>query len=206
MILVIDNYDSFAFNLARYLRRLGRETVVVRNTEIDAGRVRAMRPDVVVLSPGPCTPREAGCSLEVVRRLHEEIPMLGICLGHQVIAMALGGRIVPADEPIHGRSTRIRHDGRGIFTGLPGEFTAGRYHSLVVEEATLPECLEVAARAEDGSVMAIRHRRLTVVGLQFHPESILTEHGYPLLGAFLRQAGLGVASPLPTLSDEYTGF
>jgi len=205
MILVIDNYDSFVFNLARYLRRLGQTTHVVRNTEIDAEEVRAMGPAALVLSPGPCTPAEAGCCLDVVRRLHAEIPMLGICLGHQVIAEALGGRIVRAAEPIHGRAWQIRHDGRRIFAGLPEVITAARYHSLVVDEGSLPECLEVSARTADGTIMAIRHRRLPIVGLQFHPESILTELGYPLLAAFLRGIGLRVAEPLPMLGDERGG-
>jgi anthranilate synthase component II len=203
MIVLVDNYDSFVFNLDRYLRRLGQETVVVRNTEIDVARVRVMRPAAVVISPGPCMPAQAGSSLEIVRRLHTEVPMLGICLGHQVIAEALGGRIVRAAEPIHGRACRVRHDGRGIFAGLPEVITAARYHSLVVDEGSLPECLEVSARADDGSVMALRHRRLPLVGLQFHPESILTELGYPLLAAFLRQISLPVPEPLPTLADEY---
>jgi len=204
VILVIDNYDSFVFNLDRYLRRLGQTTVVVRNTKIDAAAVRAMGPAAVVLSPGPCTPAQAGCSLEIVRQLHAEIPMLGICLGHQVIAEALGAQIVPAAEPIHGRACQIRHDGRGIFAGLTRTITAARYHSLVVDESSLPECLEVSARADDGAVMAIRHRRLPLVGLQFHPESILTELGYPLLAAFLRQIGLPLPHPLPTLAEEFT--
>ncbi|MBN1588613.1 MAG: gamma-glutamyl-gamma-aminobutyrate hydrolase family protein, partial [Pirellulales bacterium] len=138
----------------------------------------------------------------VVRQLHADIPMLGICLGHQVIAKALGGQIIRAAEPIHGRPWQIEHDGRGVFAGLPKTITAGRYHSLVVDEASLPECLEISARAADGTIMAIRHRRLPLVGLQFHPESILTEFGYPLLGAFLKQIGLTVAEPLPTLADE----
>ena len=192
MILLIDNYDSFVFNLARYFRRLGQTTLVTRNSEIGVDEVRAMRPAAVVLSPGPCTPNEAGCCLDVVRQLHGEIPMLGICLGHQAIAQALGGRIVRAAEPIHGRPGVVRHDGRGIFAGLPEEITVGRYHSLVVDEASLPECLEVAARAvEDGTVMAIRHRRLPLIGLQFHPESILTEWGERLLGGFLEGLGIG---------------
>ncbi|HBO44875.1 MAG TPA: anthranilate/aminodeoxychorismate synthase component II [Planctomycetaceae bacterium] len=191
MILLIDNYDSFVFNLARYFRRLGQTTLVTRNSEIGVDEVRAMRPAAVVLSPGPCTPTEAGCCLDVVRQLHTEIPMLGVCLGHQAIAQALGGRIVRAAEPIHGRPGVVRHDGRGIFAGLPEEITVGRYHSLVVDEASLPECLEVSARAvDDGTIMAIRHRRLPLVGLQFHPESILTEWGYWLVGSFLE--GLGI--------------
>jgi len=197
MILLIDNYDSFVYNLARYFERLGHATRVVRNTAIDADGVRALRPAAIVLSPGPCTPQRAGCSLELVRRLHTELPILGVCLGHQAIAQALGGRIAAAKEPVHGRTSLIRHNGRGVFAELPNPLVGGRYHSLVVEEASLPECLEVTARTDDGTVMAIQHRTLPVVGLQFHPESILTEMGYPLLAAFLRLGGLSTPRELP---------
>ena len=190
MILVIDNYDSFVFNLARYLRQLGQSPLVVRNTAIDAAAVRRLRPDAVVLSPGPCAPAQAGCCLEVVRALHRELPMLGVCLGHQALAEALGGRVIRAPAPVHGRASAIRHDGRGVFAGLPSPFRGARYHSLAVDEATLPDCLEAAAHSDDGLLMAIRHRELPLVGLQFHPESILTEHGYALLAAFLRLAGI----------------
>jgi len=203
MILLIDNYDSFVFNLARYFQRLGQVTRVVRNTAIDVDGVRTLRPDAVVLSPGPCTPREAGCSLEVVRQLADEVPMLGVCLGHQVIAEAFGGRIVRAQEPVHGRTSPIHHDGRGLFAWLSDPIVGCRYHSLVVDQASLPESLEVAAWTADGTVMAIRHRQRPIVGLQFHPESILTDCGYPLLAAFLRLAGLTVPSPLPKLDSEY---
>ena len=197
MILLIDNYDSFVHNLARYLRRLEHSTYVVRNTAIDAAGVRALAPDAIVLSPGPCTPGQAGCSLELVRRFHAELPILGVCLGHQTIAEALGGRVVRAAEPVHGRSSPIHHDGRGAFAGLPNPLVGCRYHSLVVEEASLPECLEVSARLDDGTIMALRHREFPTVGLQFHPESILTDTGYPLLAGFLRLAGLTVPSELP---------
>ena len=203
MILLIDNFDSFVFNLSRYLRLLGQETLVERNNAIDADAIVRMRPDAVVISPGPCTPQKAGCSLEVVRRLHERMPILGVCLGHQVIAEALGGRVVRAAEPVHGRSSRIHHDGRGIFDGLPEQITAGRYHSLVVEESTLPAELEISARADDGTIMALRHRRLPVVGVQFHPESILTETGYAVLAGFLRLAELELAHPVPTAASEF---
>lgn len=202
MILLIDNYDSFVYNLARYFQRLGQTTRVVRNTAIDTAGVRALEPEAIVLSPGPCTPRQAGCSLELVRELHVELPILGVCLGHQAIAEALGGRVVRAREPVHGRSAKIRHDGRGVFAGLPEGITGCRYHSLVVEEASLPPCLEVSARLEDGTVMALRHHELPVVGLQFHPESILTDVGYPLLAAFLRLAGLPVPAEVPTIDSE----
>jgi len=202
MILVIDNYDSFVFNLARYLQRLGQTTRVVRNTAIDPATVRRLRPAALVLSPGPCAPQQAGCSLALVREFREELPILGICLGHQTIAEALGGRIVRAREPVHGRASPIYHDGRGIFAGLPSPISAGRYHSLVVEEASLPACLEVCARTADGTIMALGHRQRPVVGLQFHPESILTEAGYALLAAFLRMAGLAAGSSWPSLQEE----
>ena len=203
VILLIDNYDSFVHNLARYFERLGHRTHVVRNTQIDVPRVRAMRPDCVVLSPGPCRPRDAGCSLDIVRELYSELPLLGVCLGHQAIAEALGGRVVRANKPVHGRSAPVRHDDRGVFAGLPNPIVGCRYHSLVVEEASLPDCLEVSARIHDGTVMGLRHRELPVVGLQFHPESILTDTGYALLAGFLRIAGLPVPAELPTIDTEH---
>jgi anthranilate synthase/aminodeoxychorismate synthase-like glutamine amidotransferase len=202
MILLVDNYDSFVFNLARYFERLRQETVVVRNDATDVSAIRAMRPEAIVLSPGPCTPTEAGCSLEIVRELHEEIPILGVCLGHQTIAAALGGRVVRAAEPMHGRTSAVFHEGSGVFAGLPSPVAACRYHSLVVEESSLPECLQATARTADGVVMALAHRRAPVVGVQFHPESILTEHGYPLLANFLRTAGISVPSPIPAFDEE----
>jgi len=201
-VLVIDNYDSFVFNLARYFERLGQHTEVVRNTAIDVAGVRAMAPDALVLSPGPCDPRQAGCCLDLVRELHAGLPILGVCLGHQAIAEALGARIVRAAEPVHGRTSQVFHDGRGVFTGLPSPLVATRYHSLVVDETSLPPSLEVTARTEDGTVMAIQHRELPVVGLQFHPESVLTEYGYPILAAFLRLARLPVPATLPTIAEE----
>ncbi|MGH7192645.1 MAG: anthranilate synthase component II [Candidatus Saccharimonadales bacterium] len=202
MILLIDNYDSFVHNLARYFQRLGHETRVVRNDAIDVPGVRALQPEAVVLSPGPCTPERAGCSIELVRSLHEELPILGVCLGHQAIAAALGGRVIRAGEPVHGRASDVFHDGHGIFTGLPNPLRACRYHSLVVEEPTLPDDLKVTARTSGGVVMALAHRELPVVGVQFHPESILTEAGYEMLAAFLRQAGLSVPTPIPTFAGE----
>jgi len=197
MILLIDNYDSFVYNLARYFERLGHATRVVRNTAISDEEVESLRPAAIVLSPGPCTPEQAGCSLALVRRFHAHVPMLGICLGHQTIAAALGGRVVRASEPVHGRTSLVHHNGRGVFAGLPNPLVGCRYHSLVVDEASLPECLEVTARTDDGVVMAVQHRSLPVVGMQFHPESILTECGYPLLAAFLRMAGLSTPTELP---------
>jgi anthranilate synthase/aminodeoxychorismate synthase-like glutamine amidotransferase len=206
VILLVDNYDSFVYNLARYFQRLGHQTCVKRNTAIDVAGARALQARAIVLSPGPCTPREAGCSLELVRAFYRELPILGVCLGHQTIAEALGGRIVRAKEPVHGRTSRIHHDGRGVFSGMPSPIVGCRYHSLVVDEGSLPECLEVSARTEDGTVMGLRHRRLPVVGLQFHPESILTDHGYPLLAGFLRLAGLRLPADLPGIEDELCGL
>lgn len=196
MILLIDNYDSFVHNLARYFQRLGQLTRVVRNDAIDAERAAAMRPAAIVLSPGPCSPSEAGCSVQVVRTLARQVPILGVCLGHQAIAAAFGGRIVRAPIPMHGRTSMISHSGSGIFEGLPQSLSVCRYHSLVAEKDTLPACLEMTARTADGIVMAVQHRELPVVGVQFHPEAILTEHGPKMLANFLRMAGL------PAQSDE----
>ncbi len=206
MILLVDNYDSFVFNLARYFERLGQSTRVVRNDALDPAAIRNLRPEAIVLSPGPCAPEQAGCSLDVVRELHRELPILGICLGHQTIAQALGGQVVRAAEPVHGRSSEVFHNGQGVFAGLPNPLAACRYHSLVVNEATLPLELEVTARTTDGVVMALAHRNYPVVGLQFHPESILTERGYDLLAGFLRLAGIEApktngSSPVATLAE-----
>ena len=201
-VVLIDNYDSFVYNLARYLERLGQTTHVVRNDALGPEQLRALRPAAVILSPGPCTPEEAGNSLDLVRHLHAEVPLLGVCLGHQIIAAALGARIVRGSEPMHGRTSRIFHDGRGIFQGVPTPFEACRYHSLVVDEATLPGCLDVTARTSCGIVMGLRHRSLPVMGVQFHPESILTEAGYVILASFLRLAGLQVSGTLPKMEDE----
>lgn len=203
MILLIDNYDSFVHNLARYFARLGQPTTVVRNDTIDLDAVRAMKPDAIVLSPGPCTPQEAGISLTLVRKLHREIPILGVCLGHQSIAQALGGRIVRAPQPVHGRTSAVRHNDRGIFEKLPNPMTVCRYHSLVVEPSSMPADLETTAHTTDGVIMAIQHRQYPVVGVQFHPESILTDFGYEMLSAFLRMAGLTVsANATATIRSE----
>jgi anthranilate synthase/aminodeoxychorismate synthase-like glutamine amidotransferase len=190
MLLLIDNYDSFVHNLARYFERLGQEARVVRNDAIDVSQLRQMRPGAVVLSPGPCTPQEAGASLEVVRELHSEMPILGVCLGHQVIAEALGGSVVHAPMPVHVQGSEIRHDGAGLFAGLPSPLTVGRYHSLLVEPSSLPDDLQPTAWTEDGVLMAFEHVRLPVYGVQFHPESILTDGGFEVLANFLRLAGL----------------
>ena len=205
MLLLIDNYDSFAHNLARYFLRLGQPTRVLRNDAIDAAGVRAMRPAAIVLSPGPCTPREAGASLEIVRALHTELPILGVCLGHQVIAEALGGRIVRSPAPLHGQTSQITHDGAGLFAGVPSPLTVGRYHSLVVEPVSLPQELNATAWTEDRVLMAFQHHGLPVCGVQFHPESILTQHGYDLLANFLRLAGLPVThKPSDLATNELT--
>jgi anthranilate synthase/aminodeoxychorismate synthase-like glutamine amidotransferase len=202
MILLVDNYDSFVFNLARYFERLGHATRVVRNDAIDAAAIESLAPSAVVLSPGPCTPAEAGCSLEVVRRLAGKLPILGVCLGHQAIGAAFGAHIVRAAEPMHGRTSAIFHAGRSVFAGLPNPITACRYHSLAVDRATLGDELEVTASTADGTIMALAHRSWPVVGLQFHPESILTDAGYDLLAAFLHRAGIGVAGPVPSIASE----
>jgi anthranilate synthase/aminodeoxychorismate synthase-like glutamine amidotransferase len=191
MLLLIDNYDSFVHNLARYFERLGHATHVVRNDAIDVATARATKPAAIILSPGPCTPHEAGVSLELVREMHAQVPMLGVCLGHQVIAEALGGRIVRAPVPVHGQASEVRHDGSPLFNGLPRTLRAGRYHSLVAEPGSLGEPLRPTAWTADGAVMAFEHRQFPVYGVQFHPESILTEYGYELLANFLRLAGLG---------------
>lgn len=200
MILLIDNYDSFAHNLARYLRRLGQEVVVVRNDAIDVDVIRDLAPAAIVLSPGPCTPTEAGCSLEVVRQLHAEIPLLGICLGHQTIAAALGAKIVRAATPMHGRTSIVQHDRSELFASVPNRFQVCRYHSLAVDPPTLPDELLSIASTDDGTIMGLRHRNYPVFGLQFHPEAILTEHGFQLLSNFLDLACLQVDADASTLS------
>ncbi|HLL75896.1 MAG TPA: aminodeoxychorismate/anthranilate synthase component II [Pyrinomonadaceae bacterium] len=189
MLLVIDNYDSFTYNLVQYLRELGAELVVRRNDEVTAGEIgRELRPKKIVISPGPGTPDGAGVTLEVVRRFAGRVPLLGVCLGHQAVGQVFGGRVVRAPEPVHGKPAEVEHDGRTIFAGLPRPFRAGRYHSLVVERESLPACLEVSAATADGIIMGLRHRELAVEGVQFHPESILTEQGKMLLENFLRPA------------------
>ena len=202
MIVLIDNYDSFVHNLARYFERLGQPTRVLRNDAVDAAGVIAMRPDAIVLSPGPCTPDKAGHAMEIVRGCWEQTPILGVCLGHQIIAQALGGKIIRAIRPMHGVASPIVHDGKGVFAGIPSPMTIGRYHSLIVEEASLPAEFEVSARSEENEMMSLRHRTKPVVGVQFHPESILSEQGYALLAGFLRLAGLPTPDSLPTIESE----
>ena len=187
MLLLIDNFDSFVYNLARYFDELGQQTFVVRNDAIDPAGVRGLNPEAIVLSPGPCDPPKAGCSLAVVRELGAEIPILGVCLGHQVIGAAYGGSVVRG-EPVHGRATEIHHRGEDVFRGIPSPFRAARYHSLIVAEEGLPGELEVTARLADGTIMGLRHARFPVFGVQFHPESVLTEHGHKLLENFLELA------------------
>jgi len=186
MILVLDNYDSFTYNLVQYLGELGAEVQVFRNDGISVDALEALRPEGIVISPGPCTPNEAGISLALIARLAGKVPILGVCLGHQAIGQAFGGKVVRARQVLHGKVSRIRHDGRGVFAGLPEEFLATRYHSLVVERATLPEALSVTAQSEDGEIMGLRHRALAVEGVQFHPEALLTEHGHKMLENFLQ--------------------
>ena len=190
MLLMIDNYDSFTYNLVQYLQELGEEVRVVRNDELDVAGIRALQPERIVISPGPCTPNEAGVSLDVLRELSGPLPIFGVCLGHQSIGQAFGGQVVRAGRIMHGKTSMIHHTGRGVFAGLPNPFEATRYHSLVVDRASLPDCLEVTAWTEhaDGSIeeiMGLRHRSLAVEGVQFHPESILTQHGHDLLRNFL---------------------
>jgi anthranilate synthase/aminodeoxychorismate synthase-like glutamine amidotransferase len=186
-VLLIDNYDSFVWNLARYVAELGWEPLVHRHDAITLDAIAALAPRRVILSPGPCTPREAGITVDVVRRFGATVPTLGVCLGHQCIAAAYGGHIAPARRPMHGRTSPITHDGRGIFEGVPSPFRATRYHSLAVADEGLPGDLRVTARSEDGEIMALSHVTHPVVGVQFHPEAVLTEHGYDLVRNFLRE-------------------
>jgi len=188
MLLMIDNYDSFTYNLVQYLGELGAEVRVVRNDEMSVDEVEALGPERVVISPGPCTPNEAGISVALVERLAGRVPILGVCLGHQSIGQAFGGRVVRARSIMHGKVSTVRHAGEGVFAGLPQAFIATRYHSLVIERESLPECLVVTAESDDGEIMGLRHRALAVEGVQFHPEALLTEHGHALLKNFLEAA------------------
>ena len=186
MLLMIDNYDSFTYNLAQYFGELGEEVQVVRNDAIDIKGIAALAPARIVISPGPCTPNEAGVSVPLVRAFAGKLPILGVCLGHQAIGQAFGARIVHASRVMHGKTSDIRHASKGVFAGLPSPFLATRYHSLAIERASLPDCLEITAESEDGEIMGVRHRQFALEGVQFHPESILTEHGHALLKNFLR--------------------
>lgn len=194
MILLIDHYDSFVYNLARYFEQLGQQTQVLRSDAIPPGAIDDLRPRALVLSPGPCSPREAGNSIAIVCEHYRRIPMLGVCLGHQVIAAAFGATIERAAAPMHGRSSAVRHSGKGLFAGLPNPLTVGRYHSLIVNEPSLCTDLHVTARAGDGTVMALAHKKWPVYGVQFHPESVLTDGGYAIVANFLHLAGCGVPS------------
>jgi anthranilate synthase component 2 len=192
MLLMLDNYDSFTYNLVQYLQSLGAEVKVVRNDALTVDEIEKLAPDRIVISPGPCTPNEAGVSLELIERLGRTTPILGVCLGHQSIGQAYGGDVVRAGNIMHGKTSRIRHEGKGVFAGLPDRYEATRYHSLVVDRATLPDSLEITAwtENEDGSfeeIMGLRHKEYPVEGVQFHPESILTEHGHALLKNFLER-------------------
>ena len=186
LILVIDNYDSFTYNLVQYLGELGEDVVVRRNDEITIAEVESHLPSRMLISPGPGVPADAGISLELIDRFSGSVPILGVCLGHQAIGQLFGGRVIRAARVVHGKSSQIRHDGRTIFAGLESPFRAGRYHSLIVERETLPACLEISAQTEDGVIMALRHREKRIEGVQFHPESILTPEGKKLLSNFLR--------------------
>jgi para-aminobenzoate synthetase component 2 len=188
-LLMIDNYDSFTYNLVQYLGELGAEVVVKRNDAIDVARARALAPDAIVISPGPCTPKEAGVSLAILRELSAELPILGVCLGHQCIGEAFGGRVVRAARLMHGKTSPVLHDGKTIFESIPSPFDAMRYHSLLVEWGTVPDCLEISARTQENEVMGFRHKTLRVEGVQFHPESVGTPQGKHLLENFLRGVG-----------------
>ncbi|MCC4615478.1 aminodeoxychorismate/anthranilate synthase component II [Xanthomonas campestris pv. asclepiadis] len=192
MLLMLDNYDSFTYNLVQYLQALGAEVTVVRNDAMSVDQIAALRPERIVISPGPCTPNEAGISLQLIEQLGQTTPILGVCLGHQSIGQVYGGEVIRADNIMHGKTSPIRHQGKGVFAGLPDSYEATRYHSLVVDKATLPDALEVTAWTEnpDGSIeeiMGLRHRQFPVEGVQFHPESILTQHGHALLKNFLQR-------------------
>ena len=186
MILMLDNYDSFTYNLVQYLGELGAEVAVFRNDETSIEEIEGLKPSHIVISPGPCTPNEAGITLELVARMAGRVPLLGVCLGHQAIGQAFGGKVVRARQVMHGKTSRIRHDGKGVFEKIDNDFVATRYHSLVVERHSLPACLEVTAQSEDGEIMGLRHRDQAVEGVQFHPEALLTEHGHKMLQNFIQ--------------------
>ena len=187
MLLMIDNYDSFTYNLVQYLGELGEDVRVFRNDEIELGQIEEMAPQRIVVSPGPCTPNEAGVSVPLIEAFAGKIPILGVCLGHQSIGQAFGGRIVHATMLMHGKTSPVHHEGKGVFRGLPNPLIATRYHSLVIDRASMPDCLEVTAWTDDGTIMGVRHKTLPVEGVQFHPESILTERGHDLLKNFLTE-------------------
>ncbi|MDN4605471.1 aminodeoxychorismate/anthranilate synthase component II [Paenibacillus sp. F6_3S_P_1C] len=187
MILVIDNYDSFTYNLVQYLGELGETVEVRRNDEIDMAGIEALAPDHILISPGPCTPNEAGISLAVIEHFKGSIPIFGVCLGHQAIGQAFGGNVIRAERMMHGKTSEMHHNGTSVFTGLPSPFTATRYHSLIVERSSLPDCLEITAETAEGEIMGLRHKEYAIEGVQFHPESIITDHGHQMLRNFLSQ-------------------
>ncbi len=187
-VLMIDNYDSFTYNLVQYLGTLGADVIVKRNDQTSVEEIRELRPEAIVISPGPCTPAEAGVSVDVIKAFYTKIPILGVCLGHQSIGVAFGGRIVRAKNLMHGKVSRIFHTGEGVFKGIPSPFTAVRYHSLVIEKASLPEVLSITAWSDDEEIMGVQHSEFPVFGVQFHPESVLSEHGMDVLKNFLEQA------------------
>jgi len=189
MVLVIDNYDSFTYNLVQYIGSLGKHVLVRRNDKISLEEIARINPDQIVISPGPGYPKEAGKSMDIIRNFFEKIPILGVCLGHQCIAQAMNGQVVPADTLMHGKSSTVRHDGKGLFGDVQNPFPAGRYHSLVVERKSLPDCLEISATTSDGTIMGIRHKNYPVEGVQFHPESILTGEGMKIIENFLKEKG-----------------
>ena len=201
MIILLDNRDSFVFNIARYIELLGEPTLVLPSHSTSIKQIEQLSPRGIVISPGPCTPREAGCSVEAIRHFENRVPILGVCLGHQVLAAAYGGVICRASEPVHGRTSLIHHDGRGVFKGLPSPLAGCRYHSLVVDPL-LPECLEIAAQLDDGTVMAIRHREWPFHGVQFHPEAILTDFGFDLIANFLFLSGASLSDRRRTIVQE----
>ena len=186
MLLMIDNYDSFTYNLVQYFGELGEDVRVYRNDAITTDEIAVMKPDHIVISPGPCSPKEAGISVETIKRFSGKVPLLGVCLGHQSIGAAFGGDIVHAIKPMHGKTSLVNHVNTGVFAGLPNPFTATRYHSLAIKRETLPDCLQVTAWTDDGEIMGVHHKTLKVEGVQFHPESILTEHGHDMLRNFLK--------------------
>jgi para-aminobenzoate synthetase component 2 len=190
MILVIDNYDSFTYNLVQYLGELGEEVVVYRNDEIDLAGIEQLKPSHILISPGPCTPNEAGISLSLIDHFKGVIPIFGVCLGHQSIGQAFGGEVIRAEKLMHGKTSQIQHDGKTIFAEIPSPFTATRYHSLIVRKETLPECLEISAETAEGEIMGLRHREYAIEGVQFHPESIITENGLQILRNFLKRTAL----------------
>ncbi|APO43195.1 aminodeoxychorismate/anthranilate synthase component II [Paenibacillus sp. FSL H7-0942] len=187
MILVIDNYDSFTYNLVQYLGELGETVEVRRNDEIDLAGIEALAPDHILISPGPCTPNEAGISLAVIDHFKGSIPIFGVCLGHQSIGQAFGGNVIRAERMMHGKTSEMHHNGTSVFAGLPSPFTATRYHSLIVERSSLPDCLEITAETAEGEIMGLRHKEYAIEGVQFHPESIITDHGHQMLRNFLSQ-------------------